>query len=176
MLVDTIAKLRGRVDIEQVSEFIRQNFDTNVKIIQKTMYPYDGKFIKDNQEEITEIYTKAFDRICGYIQFKYNDKPYTLFYIYCGYKWPENLEYYKSLGLEEMVMSETTSLMTSCTDDAKLFMEAIVKAFGGWIDYDDCDDEPYIEFKANTNEPIKVKHITRAELYEKFGCFVIIDD
>ena len=51
-----------------------------------------------------------------------------------------------------------------------------VKAFGGWIDYDDCDDESYIEFKANIDNPIKIRHVTRKEIYEKFGEFVIIDD
>ena len=75
-----------------------------------------------------------------------------------------------------MVKSETTSLSLGYDDDAKNIMERIVKAFGGWIDYNDSDDEAFVKFEKGSESPITIKHITMADVYEAFGGFVVIDD
>ena len=46
-----------------------------------------------------------------------------------------------------MVKSETTNLSFGYDDDAKNIMEKIVKAFGGWVDYNDCDNEAFVKFE-----------------------------
>lgn len=54
-------------------------------------------------------------------------------------------------------------------------MTEIVKQFGGWLDFNDEDDIPYEEIRQGTETPVKVRHVTLQEVYDKFGEVVIID-
>lgn len=99
-----------------------------------------------------------------------------LFMQYFNYNNYENLDYYYELGLEDMVRAETTTLIVSRpTDMDKEIGIKLVSDFGGWIDYNDCDNEPYVRVDKNTDFNPNVRHVTLEEVYEKFGEVVIID-
>lgn len=180
MSVDTKVRLIGKIEAEAVAEWIKTNVDKDVKLTDGTVTriteaEYD-KYVSTG--DIKEHYSedKTLWGIAKWIDFTYNGKKRTIFYYYSPLNWHENIEYYKSLGLEDMVKSETTSLSLGYDDDAKNIMERIVKAFGGWIDYNDCDDEEFVKFEKGSESPITIKHITMADVYEAFGGFVVIDD
>lgn len=180
MSVDTKVRLIGRVDAESIAEWIKTNVDKDVKLVNGTVTriteaEYD-KYVSTG--DIKEHYSedKTLWSIAKWINFTHNGRKRIIFYHYSPLNWYENLDYYKPLGLEEMVKSETTNLSLGCDDDAKNIMEKIVKAFGGWIDYNDCDDEEFIKFEKDSESPITVRHITMADVYEAFGGFVVIDD
>lgn len=99
-----------------------------------------------------------------------------LFMDYSNYNNYENLDYYSELGLEDMVRAETTILIVNRpTDMDKEMGTKLVSDFGGWIDYNDCDNEPYIRVDKDSDFNPNVRHVTLEEVYEKFGEVVIID-
>ena len=180
MGVDTRVKLIGRVDAEAVAEWIKNNIDDKVKlgntnVMRITEAEYNNYVTKG---DIKESYSddKTLWSISTWIIFNYNGRQRTIFYYYSPLNWYENLEYYKPLGLEDMVKSETTGITIGCDEDGKELMARIVKAFGGWIDYNDCDDEDFIKFEKGSDAPTTVRHITMKDVYEAFGGFVVIDD
>lgn len=180
MGVDTKVNLMGRVDAEVIAEWIKEHIDKDVKlapasIIRITEAEYN-KFITSGDLKESYLDDKTFWSVSRWIMFNYNGRPRTIFYYYSALNWHENLNYYKPLGLADMVVSETTGLSIGYDEDAKTVMEGIVKAFGGWIDYNDSDDEEFVKFEKGSDTPITVKHITMKDVYNAFGGFVIIDD
>lgn len=180
MSVDTRVRLVGRIEAEAVAEWIKANVDKDVKLAEFYVTrikeeEYDI-YIEENKIKASYSDDKTLWSISNWIMFNYNNRRRTIFYYYSPLNWYENLEYYKPLGLEEMVKSETTYLSMGCDRDSKNLMETIVKAFGGWIDYDDCDDEEYVKFEKDSDTPTIVRHITMKDVYEAFGGFVVIDD
>lgn len=52
----------------------------------------------------------------------------------------------------------------------------IVKEFSGYIDESDCDEEGFIPIIKSSEGTISpVLHVTMQDIYEKFGCVVVID-
>ena len=49
----------------------------------------------------------------------------------------------RAFNLEDMVKAETTYLSLNKDDSSVDDIKKIVEHFGGWVDEDDCDDEPY---------------------------------
>ena len=180
MGVDTRVKLMGRVDAEAVAEWIKDNVDSDVKLAKTSIMRITEAEYNDYvaKGDIKESYNedKTFWSISTWIIFNYNGRQRTIFYYYSPLNWYENLNYYEPLGLADMVKSETTGLSIGYDEDGKELMARIVKAFGGWIDYNDCDDEEYVKFEKGSVVPITVKHITMKDIYDAFGGFVIIDD
>lgn len=168
MGVDTTVELRGHIYAESVLNFIKQRIDSNAKC-HVGHYEW-GKKISESEKE---------NYICdyGYINFKSSlGRCRSIFY-----KWSNSIDhgndnYYKECGLEELCNTETTYLSMHCDDEAKSILRMIVEEFGGWIDYDDSDDELYEPVVKNSDGSIKpVIHVTMEEIYEKFGGVVIID-
>ena len=59
----------------------------------------------------------------------------------------------------------------------KIIKELVAYFGGGWIDENDCDDEEYYPIELNNDGSVKpVKYVTMNDIYEKFGCVVIIKD
>lgn len=179
MGVDTRVKLMGYVEAEAIASWIGNNIDKNVKLCKETVLNITRKEFLEytNSGDIKEYY--GADRTLWsksrWITFTYNGQERTIFYYYSPLNWYENLEYYEPLGLADMVKSETTTLSLGCNEDAKVLLEEIVKAFGGWIDYNDCDDEDYVKFEKGSDTPTIVPHITMEDVYKAFGGFVVID-
>lgn len=56
-------------------------------------------------------------------------------------------------------------------------MKKIVTEFGGWLDENDCDDEPYYPVDKNPDGSIKpIIRVTMEEINTKFGDTVLIID
>lgn len=179
MSVETKVNLMGYVEAEAIASWIRDKIDKNVKLGKETIlnitheefqkYVDSGK-IKEYYGTDRTLWSKG-----NWINFIYNGRQRTMFYHYSPLNWYENLKYYEPLGLADMVKSETTRISLGHDKDAEYIMDRITKAFGGWIDYNDCDDEDYVKFEKGSNTPTVVKHITMEDVYKAFGGFVVID-
>lgn len=174
MGVDTKGLLKGKVDHEEVLNFIKQKYDQNAKSdVKKCDYGLDAKYewIKQRYDDSGRWITWS-----GFITFNDEEDDTSIFYCYTNHNSYENLDYYSEYGLEDMVKSETTYLSMSRFGNSKETIKAIVSHFGGWIDEDDCDNEPFYPIEKNADGTIKpVIRVTMEEIYEKFGGIVIID-
>ena len=174
MGVDTKGKLKGYVSPQEVLNFIQQTIDSNAKSYVE---------LKDygivNYDWIKERYGKTNKWLItsGFIDFTdKSGEQRSLFYCYNNINSYENLEYYSTYGLENMVKSETTDIMLGCHGESVDVIKSIVTEFGGWIDENDCDNEVYYPIEKDSNGNIKqVFHVTMEDIYEKFGGVVIID-
>jgi len=173
MGVDTKGLLRGKVEHEEILNFIRQKFDEGAKsFIELKDYGSDIKhdWIKERYDNTGKWLTWS-----GFIYFNDGTEDRSIFYCYTNHNSYENLDYYTEYGLEEMVKSETTYLSLSRYGNSKEIMKAIVSHFSGWIDEDDCDNEPYYPVIKNSDGSINpVIRVTMDEIYEKFGGVVLI--
>lgn len=99
----------------------------------------------------------------------------SIFYLYDDRNCHENLKYYMSVDLEDMVYSEKTYLSLGCGGSSVEIMKKIVEHFGGWFDENDCDDKEYyyIEKQNDSEQPLIM---TQAELNKHFGKRVVIVD
>jgi len=169
MGVETKGLLKGKVDHEEVLNFIKQKYDTNAKsYVELTNYGSDSEY-----DWIKERYDDSGKWLCwnGFISFCDGEMYRSLFYCYTNHNSHHNLDYYDEFGLADMVKSETTYLSNSSVE----IMKEIVAHFGGWIDENDCDYEPYYPVFKNADGTIKpVIRVTMEEIYEKFGGVVII--
>ena len=166
MSVDTKVRLKGCVEIEAILEFVRNKFDANADIFMKSITEYDDDVVREFYKKgiIADSYAEKPYIMSGYVVFNYNNSKRMMFVSYDSLNFSEN-----------MVNAETTFLNLGYNDDAVKIMTEIVKAYGGWIDYNDSDDEEYVYFEAGAEVPKKVRHVTMREVYEKFGEVVIID-
>ena len=175
MSVNTHGKLVGRICHEEVLNFIREKIDNNA--ISRVSKSTAGKL--SEYDWIKEVYgdSETWDTYSGFISFEYNGNNRNLFYMYSNINSYENLEYYAPLGLSDMVKSETTYLSLGQDDDAVEIIKMIVGHFGGWIDENDCDNEPYYPVLKDECDNIKpVIKVSMKDIYDKFGGVVIIVD
>lgn len=174
MGVDTKGLLKGRVLPEDVLNFIRQTFDPNAIFhVKLNNYGDDSgyEWIKERYDDSGE-----WKNWNGYIYFHDGVRDRGMFYSYTNHNSWENLEYYSNFNLKDMVKAETTYLSLDKDDSSIDDIKKIVAHFGGWIDEDDCDDEPYYPILRNADGTIKpVIHVTMNDIYDKFGAIVIID-
>jgi hypothetical protein len=178
MSVDTRGKIKGKISYYDIFNYIKHTIDKNASMnISTSNYgsidEYD--FVKENYDD-----SNCWIINSGFIYFtSKNGNERSLFYFYDNCNHYENLEYYTPLGLADMVKSETTTLSLGQNDEAVEIIKDIIAQFGGgWIDEYDCDDIPYepVPEKNEKGEIPSVIHITKKELYEKFGGVVVIDD
>ena len=179
MGVDTKVRLIGEVKAETLANWIKANISEDVKLSNENSIRMTRKEFLNHVEkgDIKEFYgkDKTLWSRANWIIFNYNGRERTMFYYYSPINWYENLEFYEPLGLANMIKSETTTLSLGCNEDAKYILTEITKAFGGWIDYNDCDDEPYVRINNDGETPEAAKHITMDDIYKAFGEFVVID-
>jgi hypothetical protein len=120
----TVCNLSGYIKPELIAEFIRNNIDKTARIFDIIIE--DQPYIKQGyQVEKGNILT-----LYGMI-----------FYYHSNINLKENLEAYKSIGLGEMINSETTYISMDYNDYSIIIMKEIVKHFGGWIKEIDQDDD-----------------------------------
>ncbi len=79
-----------------------------------------------------------------------------------------------------MVKSECTDLLLGYDNDSVEIMKEIVSYFGGYLDEDDCDDEPYYYIKGrrenNKQNKRNIIYVIQEELNKKYGGYVVIKD
>lgn len=178
MSVDTIGRLKGYIHHEDIFNFIKEKYDKDAKcLVSKSMetslvdISWDYT-INEGSESDSVWYSYH-----GFINFHYNDEERQLFYCYDNLNHLENLDYYKDLGLEDMVRSETTHLSLGFWGSSVKIIKEILENFnGGWLDANDCDENPYeVVYPINLDNPIKpLRRVTMEEIEAMFGEKVII--
>lgn len=147
MSVDTRGKIKGFVSHEDILKYLKNNYDKNAHSeVKRTIYgeiknTFSNKsyMINSNSDNDKDWYIEA-----GFIYFRDEEEDRVLFYNYSNVNFFENLEYYQELNLEDMVRTETTDISLDLWGNSVEIIEDIVQNFGGgWLDEDDCDDEPY---------------------------------
>lgn len=176
---DTHGKIKGYVRHEEIFNFIRQKYDENATMsIKKEIVCALSKYNDDEYELNAHSEDKEnWYNIYGRIDFKYKGEDRSIFYSYSNVNFFENLDYYSEHGLEDMVKSETTYLSLGYWGSSVEIIKEMVAQFGeGWIDKNDCDDQPYEPVEVNADSSIKpVIHVTMEDIYKQFGGVVIID-
>lgn len=175
---DTIGRIKGFVSHEAIMNYIYQKWDKNVTTDVSKQYRAPLSEVtwkhKVNRDDDNGLMYKTY----GNINFSYNGEMRNLFYAYDNVNHLENLEYYKDLGLEDMVLSETTYLNLSAWGSSVEMIQELVAHFGGgWVHDNDCGDKNPYPVEPDGNGGIKpVIYVTRQELYDKFGGIVVIKD
>lgn len=139
MSCDTILRLKGHITVEQIVDYIDEHYKFISKSIRKDNYGslnrynwFEEKYDDSNEWKITS----------GFIRFNDGDENRNIFYDYQNINCYNNLGYYSKYNLEDMVKSETTFLSLGCCGNSVEIMKGIAQEFGGWLDENDCDDEP----------------------------------
>jgi hypothetical protein len=171
---DTHGKLKGYIKPEEVLNFIRQKWDQNARnCVEVRHYGNlnDLKFsFKKTNENDTEWLVES-----GFITFKVGDEDRMLHYSHDNIITFDNLQYYSNVGLEEIVLNDTTSLSLGLWGSSIEIMKEIVAQFGGWVDENDCDDEEYYPISKNDDGSIKpVIRVTIEDIEKLYGGTVII--
>lgn len=180
MSVSTKGKIKGFVRWEEILNYIKQKYDSNATsdISRSKVMPlaecHFNYIVNQHSEDETMYY---YD--CGFIFYKLNGEGYQLFYRYSNINAFDCLEEYEQDGLYDLVEMEKSEVTTiSCGhygDSVEVITDIIAHFGGGWIDKNDCDDESYCPIIPNPDGSIKpVKYVTMNEVYEKFGCIVVI--
>ena len=176
---DTRGRIKGYISHEDICNFIHQKYDKNVKNgVSKKIYcqiskcDFDFK-INEHSQDMNNWYITS-----GFICFKYHDICTSIFYDYSNLNTLENLEYYSSKGLRELVETETTYIsMRCCNESVKIIKEIVAHFGGGWVDNDDCDTEDYYPISVDVDGNIEpVRYVTMDEVRKIFGNNVVIKD
>lgn len=145
MSSDTLGRIKGYVSHEDITDFIRNNWDPCVTdgVGKRNNGPLSKVNWKHELHEHSEDNENWYD-VSGFINFTYNGNRRRLFYFYENINNFENLEYYAKRGLEDMINTETTRVNIGAWGDSVEIITEIIKHFGGgWIDENDCDDNTY---------------------------------
>lgn len=136
----TILRLKGHITVEQIVGYIDEHYklisdgthEENYGSVNQLLSDIKEKYDDSNEWKITE----------GFITFNDDNENRAMFYAYQNINLYENLNYYRQYNLENMVKSELTFLRLDHHGNSVEIMKWIAKEFGGWLDEDDCDDEP----------------------------------
>lgn len=173
MSASVVMRLDGKIDFENIFSWIKNNIDEEA-----TMLPYKKYYF--NGSEISTLIKEKYDdepsyTISNFINFTYKNQKMNLFVFYSNINTYDNLEYYTEYRLDNMVKSETTSLNMYCNNESQEVAQKIISAYGGWIDYNDCDEEPFVRVDKGSEVHKKIRHVTLQDIYNAFGEIVIID-
>lgn len=142
---DTYGKIKGYVSHEDIFEFIKNNYDKDARngVTKSVVCPLSECNWEYKLNEHSNDNENWYD-ISGFIVFKYNEENRMLFYYYSNTNSYENLNYYSEYGLEDMVKTETTHVgLGYWGSSVEIIKEIVENLGGGWLDENDCDDEPY---------------------------------
>lgn len=155
MSVNVKVRLKENVEPEKIVNFLKEKYGGITRM--------DVKTTDYTEYKITSGYIFVSD-IC-------------IFYYRPSINLYENYDYWVKKGLRDMVETHTTNLTAYCDERNKKVMYEVVKEFGGWIDYNDSDEEYYEPVVKKPDGSIKpVIYVTMEEINEKFGGIVIIKD
>lgn len=154
---DTELKARGHVSAGDLCKYLAKKYGKVGSEITRYTTPigeidYNYKLNPGHEKDDMRY------RDYGYIDFKAmteegKEVVRSVFYYYSNTNPLENLEYYKELGLEEMVLTETTTISLGAWGDSVDILKDIAKAFGGgWLDENDCDEYPYYYVEGSSYE------------------------
>ena len=175
---DTTGRIKGYVSVQDIVDYIKQNYDKNVthqvkktiygSIVEKCTEPYIINFHSEDNDNLY-IYS-------GFIDFNDGEEDRQLFYDYSNVNVFENLEYYQELNLEDMVRTETTYISLGYFGNSVEIIKNILQHFdGGWIDENDCDDIPYEIIEPITNVKIGGIYKHRDDALFTDSHFILVD-
>ena len=141
MGVDTKAKLKGRVSVEEISEFVKNRFNARIRVgVTKSSMDIGNLTVYANYTN-----SPTWDTESGFIDVIFDDaeKNRSIFYCYSNINCHENYDYYKENHPEliEMVCAETTYISLGHNEQAIEIIGAIADRFGGWFCEHDCGGE-----------------------------------
>ena len=142
MSVDVKVKLDGYVSPKEIEEFLN---DIGVVDSAKTSKRNYGKTTEKYwKEQFTKFDNNNNDQIIesGCFVLKYKTELRSIYYYYNNVNCWEDLNYYSKQLQERYVKGEHTELILGYYGKAVEIMKLICEHFGGWIDENDCDDEP----------------------------------
>lgn len=156
---DTQGLLRGMVSKESILSVIRDKFDKNAKLD----YCGESTYFDEHLE-------REFKSESCQIIFMYNDEQRLL-------NWYFDEGQYDIKNEEDVDRSYVyTQVSLGNWGSSVDIIENIVKEFSGYIDENDYDEEGFIPIIKSSEGTIKpVLHVTMQDIYEKFGCVVVID-
>ena len=144
MSVDTIGRLLGFVKPNDILTYIQNRYDANATSDVKFENYGDIDALGPYKINPHSTDDKHHYVIAGFIYFNYKGEDRMMFYDYSNVNFLENMEYYSYYNLEDMVEAETTYLSFGCYETSIEIIQDLLHAFhGGWIDENDCDDDPY---------------------------------
>lgn len=155
---DTHLKLKGFVPAEDLCRYLTKKYGKVKSNIERcnvcSVEKLDYKFVLNPGHEGDSMRYNDY----GDIEFRFTAKDgkeelRSIFYYYSNINPFENLDYYKKIGLENMVLAETTSLILNAWGSSVDILTDIAKEFGGgWLDDNDCDDDPYYYVEGSVHE------------------------
>ena len=139
MSCSTHVRLDGFVKPEQIIEYI-------------TRGEINATTVKHFIEVIDMPYVAPGYRVRkGSILIRLSSEIAVIFYYHANINLKENLDYYISVGLGDMIESETTWLSMDYSKYSVSIMKQITEEFGGWIDEIDQDDKLYYRINKKEN-------------------------
>lgn len=141
MSVDTKAKFLGKLDVDALLGFIKENIDPNaestIEAEERKIYSkfHDGIIFfgeKDGVEKLTS----------GFIHFAYNGEVRSLHYYHHDTLWLDKNSFERNIkqGTPEL-NNEVTELSLGFNETAVEVMKKIAEFFGGYIQENDCSGE-----------------------------------
>lgn len=141
MSVDTKAKFLGKLDVDALLGFIKENIDPNaestIETEERKIYSkfHDGIIFfgeKDGVEKLTS----------GFIHFAYNGEVRSLHYYHHDTLWLDKNSFERNIkqGTPEL-NNEVTELSLGFNETAVEVMKKIAEFFGGYIQENDCSGE-----------------------------------
>ena len=141
MSVDTKAKFVGKLDVDALLGFIKENIDPNaestIETEERKIYSkfHDGIIFfgeKDGVEKLTS----------GFIHFAYNGEVRSLHYYHHDTLWLDKNSFERNIknGTQEL-NNEVTELSLGYNATAVEVMKKIAEFFGGYVQEDDCSDK-----------------------------------
>lgn len=138
MFVKTMAKFVGKLDANALLGFIKENIDPNAE----SMIETEDRMIEPKYHaEIIFLSGKKgiVNRISGFINFTYNGKRCSLYYLHHDSVWLEKYTFKQNIkqGTQEL-NGEVTQLSLGYNVTAVEIMKKIAEFFGGYIQENDC--------------------------------------
>lgn len=141
MSVDTKAKFVGKLDVDALLGFIKENIDPNaestIETEERKIYSkfHDGIIFfgeKDGVEKLTS----------GFIHFAYNGEVRSLHYYHHDTLWLDKNSFERNIknGTQEL-NNEVTELSLGYNTTAVEVMKKVVEFFDGYIQENDCSGE-----------------------------------
>lgn len=140
MGIDTNVKIVGKLDVDQLVTFIKEEISESITI----SIEEEEQFF-DTRSDIVFLGIDGIEkRDVGWIHISYNGKNRSIFYLYKDTFWfsPQDIASNIKNGTPEL-NGLYTYLSLGFDSDAVEIMTNIAKKFGGYLDEQDTDNIPY---------------------------------
>lgn len=148
MFVKTMANFVGKLDADALLDFIKGNIDPNAEsLIGTEERMIDSKY----HDEIIFLSGEKgiVNRTSGFINFTYNGKRCSLYYLYHDSVWLEKYTFKQNIkqGTQEL-NGEVTQLSLTFDATAVEVMKKVAEFFGGYLQENDCSGEWFYKVEA----------------------------